>query len=553
MPLPAARVIEFVDSMLLRVTAMPAFVASWQSTRTLLIKFTADPASPLSDADAAATATGTLMVRVPITGDVRSPDLSSPASTASATVEGCWGNNGTSVTASNPQALSTAGGDAVTLTLAAPLGAGGAPGPATATYSNGHRTYNATACNVAADGRAVQCSSGPGVGTGYAWTLVLKGVPLLPSAGPLSTTSYGPPVITNVLIAGASGGKGTGALVSVAVQSGGQSVVIQGRNFGLATEHAVSRVQFSPRGYNSLVFRPTNCSVTTPVGVGSAVETVTCIMPPCAGTSYVFSLAIDGQNTTDVSLLAAAPHITNVSAPPLDTGGGTRIVITGTFFGVPVDVPGAVTVAYGSDASLPFAATGCNVTVAQVEITCVAAPGYGSALQWRVTVLGAVSNVHGSDVHYVQPSLARVTPALSVPTAGVTVTLSGAGFTPAFPTVMSAQVDGVSVTGVQALNTHNVTLPVPAGVGAVHTLAVGVAGAMSPRVPFRYLPPTVTGAAPFAGGQDYWDVQVMCMRVSCLCQLLRDVSWPFGATRRCWLFKIFDLSLCTCTLCTLDC
>jgi hypothetical protein len=510
MPRPAATVIAFVDSNNVRVGAVPLFNATWQSARTLLIVFTANPAgwpSPLTGAAAAATASGTL--RVLVVGDVRSMDLSSPASTAVCTVEGGWGNNVTSVTASNPQALSTAGGDAVTLTLAASLGAGGTP--ASATYSNGHRTYSALSCSVAADGGSVQCSSAPGVGTGYAWSLVLNRVPLLPSAGPMNSTSYGPPVITNVVIGGgavaAAPGAGVqGTVALVAVPDGGQVVVIEGRNFGPASANAVSNVRFSPRGY-SVPFKPTNCSVTT-LAAG-VIETVTCTMPACAGTSYVFSLAIDGQQTTDVSLLAAAPVITNVSAAPLDTAGGTLIVISGRYFGVPVDISGAVTVAYGGAAlALNFAATACNVTVAQAEITCVAAPGYGSALQWRVTVLGVTSVVFKSSLHYVLPSLAVMYPPLNVPTAGATVTLSGVGFTPAFPTVMSAGVDGVTVTGVQALDTHNVTLVVPAGVGAVHTLAVGVAGLWSPGVPFRYRAPIVTAAAPFAGSVDYWDVQV---------------------------------------------
>lgn len=492
---PPAGVISFSSA------AVPAFSASWLTPRTLQLNITADPTvHPLAGSAAAATSPGTLTVTVHAGGSVRSMDLSSPASTASAVVQGGWGNHVVSVTSSNPKALSTAGGDLVTLTLAATINAAGTH--ASANYSNGNRTYVSPTCSVVTGGGAVQCSSAPGVGTGYAWTLTLNGVQLATSSGPLSTTSYGPPVITNVLIGGNES-------ATDASEAGGQTVLIQGRNFGSVATNAVSRVRFSPRGY-AVVFEPTNCSVTTVPG--AAAETITCIMPPCAGTSYVFSLAIDGQETTDVSLLAAAPAITNVTAAaPLDTGGGTLVVISGDHFGVPVNITGSVTLEYGALLlGTSFAATSCSVSVAQYEITCTTTPGYGANLWWRVTVLGVTSATFTSTLHYVPPSLAPVSPPLSIPTAGASITLRGGGFTPAFPTTMTARVDSATaVTTVQAHGTANVTLSVPPGIGAVHTLAIGVAGTWSPTLPFSYRAPMVTGAAPFAGGQDFWDVQLV--------------------------------------------
>ncbi len=489
----------------------PAYAAAWASPRQLIVTFRASLAGWPSPNASAAASTRVGFMRASVTGDVRSPDLSSPPCRSSLLLGGSWGNGITSVSSSNPQALSTAGGELVTLGLAYTLGAAGSR--VSATYSQaaagadgGGRSYVATGCIVTASGAAVQCSSSPGVGTLFLWWVVLDGLPLAKS---VDTTSYGPPVITDVAI-----DDGDGGLTGVRVPSlpiGGQRVVVYGRNFGPPGAGEVSNPRFHPSAYPSVVFEPRNCSVTTVLG--AARETVTCTMPGSAGSDFVFSLVIGGQNTTVVSLPAAPPVITHVRADgPLDAGGGTRINITGTMFGVAVGrgTPGALRVTYGPTHA--FVATDCNMTVANTEIFCLAAPGYGGALAWELNVLGLASAaVFVSDVRYEWPVIDALDPAV-VSTTGGSVTVHGSGFTPAFLSVMSVSVDGVVTAPLQVLDTTTLVLAVPAGVGATkHTIAVAVGAVWSAPMPFAYARPVITSATPYAGSVDYWDVQIAGM------------------------------------------
>ena len=477
---PANALLQFVPS-------IGAYRAAWVNRRAVLVTLV-DTASAGATAD---TRVGTLRVR--IVGDLRSVDLSSPPCTNSTIVYGTWGNavvgiiNGVGGS-SAAQRLATAGGQSVTLTLAASLGAGG--DPVSATYSNGAFRFLAASCAIVPTGEAVACTTAAGVGAGFVWSVTIWGVTL-----PLSSavTGYAAPVITSVQILV---GMGPGTTV------GGQLVQIGGSSFGPRALDAVSRVFFYPRGFTSVVFYPSNCSVITDDSL------ITCDMPPCAGSNFVFSMQIGGQNTTDVALPMLSPSISAVIAAPLPSMGGLLLRVVGMYFGVSISTEPPV-VSYGPAASsLIFAASNCTVVVPQEEIHCLSAAGYGANLVWQVSVLGIPSEVFTSNVSYINPHVTSVVlGTVPVSTMGGAITLDGFGFAAAYTAVVGATVDGAAA-GTTAVTYTSVTVSVPPGVGAQHTLVILVGGVASNPVAFGYGPPVVTQVLPIAGGVSFWDVRL---------------------------------------------
>ena len=433
------------------------------------------------------TRVGALAVNV--SGALRSRDLSSPPCDSATVVSGSWGNGVSqlSTDSGDTRMLSTSGDEAVSLTLEAGLGAGG--DPVSASYSNGDRSYEAKSCVVAFDGGRVACRTVPGVGVGYRWTLLLNGLPLLPS---VTTTSFAPPVISSALIDASHGGP------VLALPAGGQAVRISGRNYGTVAESAVSDVVFSPRGYDGLVFRPLGCRVTV-----SHTE-VTCIMPPFTGSNFVFRFKIGHQNTTDATVGSMPPLITSVMSrldAPLSARGGDEVVLRGAHFGVIAAIPGVTLLVVQYGAGLAFTATDCGVTVAQSEISCQSAPGFGTRLPWRVTLLGVNSNTWDSTVAYARPVVTGVAGPPPGTSGGSVVTVTGANFADAFASVVRVLIDGEALPPgrVAVLDDRTLSVTVGAGVGR-HALQVECGGQASDEAaPFWYAAPIVSTAGVVGG------------------------------------------------------
>ena len=76
-------------------------------------------------------------------------------------------------------------------------------------------------------------------------------------------------------------------------------------------------------------------------------------------------------------------------------------------------------------------ASACEVTEDDAEIVCVASPGVGTGLRWRVTVgnqMSPLSPLGAGTISYSPPVLSAVTPALGVPTQGGLLTILGSEF-----------------------------------------------------------------------------------------------------------------------------
>ena len=457
-----------------------AWVGSWASWSRLVVTIV-DASPGAGAATRAATRIGALMLRC---AGIQPRDRSAPPGAPSAYVTGEWGNAVAGVRGG--EALGTAGDELVTLVLADALGARGGL-DASASYDNGNRIYAASGCALAAPaGDTVTCRTAPGVGVGFAWTLTLDHVTL--ALATPDDTSYAPPVIGGVSVF-ALGGK---AARSRALVTGGQLVRITGENFGAAAENALSYVLMWARGYAAVTWAPQNCSVTV-----DHVE-VTCTLPPSAGAHFEFSLRVAGQITSGISLDAEAPAILGVAAAPLATRGGTRITLRGSLFGV--SVPGyPPLVAYGG-AGLEYAAAECAVAVAHTTIECVAAPGYGAALRFQVTVLGVASAVLTSNASYGAPLIASVGGAPPATAGGSAVTVMGANFAIEFPSVAVALLDGAPLPSAFVVVTPmGVVVTVPAGTGRF-SLAVLVGAQVSNAVNVSYAAPVVSGAGVEGGG-----------------------------------------------------
>jgi hypothetical protein len=499
----------------------PTARGTWHSPSIAVVYLGATAAA----SDPGATRIGVLTVRGGPA--LRARDLSSPPVPGPATlVTGSWGNNIVSIA---PLRLATTGSELVLLQLGAPLGGGGPNNlNVTAAYSNGVRTYTATQCAVdASAGAYVQCLSAPGVGVGYTWLVSVgvlgaagpPGLVMTTAATPALTVSYAPPLIVGVSVAGSA----------AVVSDGGQLVTVSGVGFGPEAD-AVSDVSCHDKSDPSKVWYPHGCHVVSQTAV-------VCTTPAMMGASMVFSLRIAGQPTADVALQMAPPRIDNVTCRTcgaddgrgggyLSSAGGDAIVITGGNLGPFImntsSGPSHVLqyAPRGAAASAAFVVVTCAVSVPHHQLTCAAAPGCGTALGWRVTVMGVTSGLYTSVLAYGAPRLSAIATAAPVATAGgATMSLRGVNFgaacassvaAAAFGVHAVALLDGASATVPLAVTSDTTaTVTLPAGVGAVHDLRVstGAAGT-SGALPWAYAPPSVTSVGPINNMAGVWNVAI---------------------------------------------
>lgn len=110
--------------------------------------------------------------------------------------------------------------------------------------------------------------------------------------------------------------------------------------------------------------------------------------------------------------------ISGVGASLADTRGGQPVLLAGTSFGplTPVATNGTAlgpalpAAVYGRPLSgLPFAASSCKVTVADIQMQCLTAPGSGAGLVWAAVLGGQASAPSTATTSYRPPSIAGYT------------------------------------------------------------------------------------------------------------------------------------------------
>ena len=277
-----------------------------------------------------------------------------------------------------PQQLSTGGGEEVDLTGTG-FGAVGAFN-GTVSYSNGVLTYTAS-CVVATTDTQLACTTVPGVGTGFVWTVRDA---LGSTATTAATTSYQPPTFSSVSLLSGSSSLWT---------TGNDSLVVAGAAFGPTSVTSGSLVvTYGP-------YTATGCVVS------QAQTTLTCSAVAGVGGSLAVTVTVAGQAASGgggVTVSYLPPSISAVSAAgPLATLGGAAVSLTGWNFGTAV--PDSVTLTANG---VELALTGCSVTTPHRALQCQSPASYGGTItSWAVSVSQQVGRLTTSSVTFAGPSI----------------------------------------------------------------------------------------------------------------------------------------------------
>lgn len=273
------------------------------------------------------------------------------------------------------------------------------------------------------------CSRPPAcVGKGFNVSVSISGVEV-PVPGPL--LDFAPPAVTSVQIAGAAS-EATQLPTAALDAVGGQGLYIQGTGFGgwnLAGgfRSPARTCQPDPTATipDSLAFAASIRGVPCVAMAWFSATKVQCTTPPGTGTSPPLVVAVMGQSVTvDTSSLLSAPIrfsppiITRLSQTSnLDVGGTTKLLVSGTGFGVPGFVS-SLSVTVGGLQCVSPGEEGHSLTksghIAATAIECIAPSLVGSNLAVVVTADGQSSTNNPSDnarVSYAQPTLTAVDPA----------------------------------------------------------------------------------------------------------------------------------------------
>jgi hypothetical protein len=316
----------------------------------------------------------------------------------------------------------------------------------TVTYAGGSdgmarrsHTLPPGACIVVSPGSALRCSSLPGVGANYSFTVTVDGGV---SDGSAATLSYAPPVINSL------GGEGAAG----ADTAGGAFILLRGANFGPVNDTTVT-AWASPVADETLVFPGRDCAVV------EAHVTIRCVVAAGMGAALSWRMVVEGQaNSMPLASYAApvllAVEFTEAGVTVADTQGGTFVSIRGRYLGNDVRyVSVSVTTPAGATA-----VPGCTLVTNHTVLSCPLPPGAGVVSLVTVTVLGQATAFSTVGITYAAPVVNGVAPG-AWPTdlaGGAAVVVTGRGFGP--PEL--ARLVNVTVTGVACGGLQSVTLPV---------------------------------------------------------------------------------------------
>ena len=261
-------------------------------------------------------------------------------------------------------------------------------------------------------------------------------------------------VTVTVTVGGLSGSLATGftyavipAVSSVSPNSGstagGTAVTITGTNFA-----AGATVTFGgTAAANIVVVSATEITATTPTGSAGAV-TVT--------------VTVSGQSgsLTNGFTYIVPPTVTSVSPSTGSTGGGTAVTITGTNFAT------GATVTFGATAATNV------VVVSATQITATTPAGSAGAVTVTVTVSGRSGGLATGFTYAVIPAVSSVSPNSGSTAGGTAVTITGTNFV----TGATATFGGTAATNVVVVNSTTITATTPAGSAGAVTVTVTVRG-----------------------------------------------------------------------------
>jgi hypothetical protein len=266
----------------------------------------------------------------------------------------------------------------------------------------------------------------------------------------------------------------TGVSPYVGPLAGGTSVTIAGVHFTGATAVKFGTVAAT----NVVVVSDTQITATSPAEGPATVDvTVTTI----GGTS--------GNSPADQFTYLAAPAVTGVSPTAGPLAGGRSVTITGANFSY------VSAVGFGAVAASTF------IVDSPTQITAVTPAEMAGTVNVLVTTPGGISTISPADqyTYTAAPVVTGVSPAVGPSTGGLSVTITGLGFTGA-PLVTFGSVPASSFV-VDSPTQITAVCP-PKAPGTVDISVTGPGGVSIPTVAdqFTYLPaPVVTGISPATG------------------------------------------------------
>jgi hypothetical protein len=279
-------------------------------------------------------------------------------------------------------------------------------------------TYQAECCRVESDQRIV-CKKARGTGVGKNWHVrVGNQWSNVNDAG----TSYGRPVIIDYEIS-QTGGTAPANTRSYNT-SGGESIVIVGKNFGFLISK-VENISYGMVTSSEFHIDPATCDIVEPH------TKLRCPLVEGAGYSMSWRVVVDGQASAYPTSAYGIPNIERfelhrdeIARFPgtnhtlLNSHGSQKIIIHGTNFGPKTEFITEVT--YGPLGRV-YRATNCTIIVKSTQILCLTAPGIGLDHKWIISIRGQVNEFHPTlepTTSYMRPSIIQVNPRVG-PTSGL--------------------------------------------------------------------------------------------------------------------------------------
>eukprot|EP01042_Synura_sphagnicola_P003170 gene3170-3910_t len=243
-----------------------------------------------------------------------------------------------------------------------------------------------------------------------------------------STLSYNVPVLLSV----------TGPGSQYSRTAGGDVVYLSGLHFGpVPVSQADSEAVVALYGDSSVQFQASNCSVI------STDRMVRCWSGVGVGAGLRWRVVVGGQSSalSSESTSYAPPVILSLTgggSSSATSEGGQVVYVNGLNFGPSYRYIRFVRYVDSYSDSVYDVTGRCNMSVSQVQLTCVTLPGAGANLLWEVNVYGQTSSLPVSS--YSLPVISSVTavtsqddynvlPSLSVD-GGDNIIIFGTGFGP---------------------------------------------------------------------------------------------------------------------------
>ncbi|MGE5057516.1 MAG: beta strand repeat-containing protein [Acidobacteriota bacterium] len=292
---------------------------------------------------------------------------------------------------------------------------------------------------------------------------------------------------------------GTAGTVTVTVTVNGQSSTLASGFTYIAppTVTATSPNTGTTAGGTGVTITGTNFASGATVKFGSAQATgvtvlnnttITATTPP--GNAGAVAVSVTNTNGLSGNLAngftyIAPPTVTGVSPNSGSTGGGTAVTVTGTNF--------------ASGATLTFGgaqATGVTV-VNSTTISAITPAGSVGTVTVTVTVSGQSGSLASGYTYVVMPTVSSVSPNTGVAAGGTAVTITGTNFTSGATVAFGS----AQATGVTVVNSTTITATTPAGNAGAVTVTVTVNGQSGSLANgFTYVvPPTITSVSPNSG------------------------------------------------------